>query len=395
MGMEKKERQYVEEFDEDDFEDDEGAADSEVNESRRRTLKGLAIVLGTSGIIGSILMNDTLKVWGAQQKIDVLKEKLEAIRDEFKGITLTVLLKNPLHYAHLLDEAAQHVDGIVGILEEVINDGICIHPLYLEPTRRTIRRIESRFRTGKMVFLFSAATNYMKGRAAALGIKQDIVRALGGFAGIVEDALSASPTIHAGSAIVKELDEVARSLSAFLLSFQQMLQKLVELRKAIGDLGCGPDVDDPSNDPVLSFFIEDSKGDKLAERKKGMKRLRSVVVFSYEPDPEDEVKVWALQQVLYDNGFFPSGFPEDKAVDGDFGRSTTAANEQFKRTLDLGYQYSSLYGDSQTVSRGPYVRKIQQLMANYGYYNGEVDGSFGEESHRAYYYFATAAWGKN
>jgi peptidoglycan hydrolase-like protein with peptidoglycan-binding domain len=91
-----------------------------------------------------------------------------------------------------------------------------------------------------------------------------------------------------------------------------------------------------------------------------------------EPSAETTAAVTELQQVMTDLGYY------DGPIDGVYGDATTEGVK--KMQTDLGVTADGVYGAETGKS---IVIELQTELQTYGYYDGELDGAYGQATQDA------------
>ena len=98
-----------------------------------------------------------------------------------------------------------------------------------------------------------------------------------------------------------------------------------------------------------------------------------------EPSAETTAAVTELQQVMTDLGYY------DGPIDGVYGDATTEGVK--KMQTDLGVTADGIYGptthDALKGKGKGIVMELQTGLQTYGYYDGEIDGDYGQATQDA------------
>jgi len=98
-----------------------------------------------------------------------------------------------------------------------------------------------------------------------------------------------------------------------------------------------------------------------------------------EPSAETTAAVTELQQVMTDLGYY------DGPIDGVYGDATTEGVK--KMQTDLGVTADGIYGptthDALKGKGKSIVMELQTGLQTYGYYDGEIDGDYGQATQDA------------
>jgi len=98
-----------------------------------------------------------------------------------------------------------------------------------------------------------------------------------------------------------------------------------------------------------------------------------------EPSAETTAAVTELQQVMTDLGYY------DGPIDGVYGDATTEGVK--KMQTDLGVTADGVYGptthDALKGKGKSIVMELQTGLQTYGYYDGEIDGDYGQATQDA------------
>ena len=98
-----------------------------------------------------------------------------------------------------------------------------------------------------------------------------------------------------------------------------------------------------------------------------------------EPSAETTAAVTELQQVMTDLGYY------DGPIDGVYGDATTEGVK--KMQTDLGVTADGVYGaETHDALKGKgksIVMELQTELQTYGYYDGEIDGAYGQATQDA------------
>jgi peptidoglycan hydrolase-like protein with peptidoglycan-binding domain len=98
-----------------------------------------------------------------------------------------------------------------------------------------------------------------------------------------------------------------------------------------------------------------------------------------EPSAETTAAVTELQQVMTDLGYY------DGPIDGVYGDATTEGVK--KMQTDLGVTADGVYGptthDALKGKGKSIVMELQTELQTYGYYDGEIDGDYGQATQDA------------
>ena len=98
-----------------------------------------------------------------------------------------------------------------------------------------------------------------------------------------------------------------------------------------------------------------------------------------EPSAETTAAVTELQQVMTDLGYY------DGPIDGVYGDATTEGVK--KMQTDLGVTADGVYGaETHDALKGKgksIVMELQTELQTYGYYDGEIDGDYGQATQDA------------
>lgn len=301
-----------------------------------------AFIIGVSiaSVVGVVAIGIEQKM-STLQKIKEISEKLKQIGEEFKGKGLLEIAKNHTKYVGLLNEATNLINELIKALDQLKNElNTCINPKDLRAPIAQALIIIERFENGDLKYIKKAAEEYIevnkevaKRVSPAVNFIDDIIGPgnISKAIDLVDDIISRTPTLDKYREYAKEIGEIVDSLAKFLEAVNRIQPALTALVEALRKAGCKEEVNGLTNDPILNMFITVFKNGN-----------------NIEVDSESEI----------------------------------VQMKRLARQLQRG-------------SRGPKVKKLQELLIEYGYleetfyskkyemYKSSADGIYGGSTARA------------